>query len=256
MEINGKDKMEIWKPITSNRGYYEVSNEGRVRRLIDNKGNFKILKQTPFKGTDYLSVNIPVNELAPLDESCKFKRKRVHVLVATAFIPNPENKPTVNHKDTNKRNNHVDNLEWATSQEQTDHAIEMGVNSTLANRKFTKEQVFEVLNSSLPDLVLADKYGTRPSTIYNMRTGRCYKSFYNDFLATYGEIKFIPTNNKQISLEQKKAILADYLIILEKKKRKEKAYGDMRKLFIKHKVSKSHFSRIIRNKLVYLKDSN
>jgi hypothetical protein len=247
--------MEIWKPIKTNRGEYEVSNEGRVRRILNPLGDFRILKQTPFQGKEYLSVSFPVDELNPQYKRCPFKRKRVHVLVATAFIPNPENKPTVNHKDTNKANNHVDNLEWATCQEQTDHAIDMGVNSTLANRKFSKEQVFEVLNSTLPDLVLANKYGTRPSTIYNMRTGRCYKSYHKEFAAIYGEIKFIPADNKQITPERKKALLADYLIILEKKKRKEKAYGDMNKLFIKHKISKSHFSRIIRNKLVYLKDN-
>ena len=55
------------------------------------------------------------------------KRYRVHRLVALGFIPNPDNKPTVNHKDGNKHNNHVSNLEWATYKEQMQHANRIGL---------------------------------------------------------------------------------------------------------------------------------
>lgn len=55
------------------------------------------------------------------------KNHTIHKLVALAYIPNPKNKPTVNHKDGNKRNNNVSNLEWATHKEQKIHAIQNGL---------------------------------------------------------------------------------------------------------------------------------
>lgn len=106
---------EIWKTIEGFEGLYEISNHGRLKSFKSNKEGY-ILSNKNSKG-DYLSVVLTNKET---------KRKRyvrLHRLVAEAFIPNPRCLPQVNHKDGDKQNNHVDNLEWCTSKENMKHAI-------------------------------------------------------------------------------------------------------------------------------------
>lgn len=95
---------EIWKPIPGYEGLYEVSNKGNVRSLnYMHTGKWKTIKLIKHKN-GYLMVC--------LCKDGKIKQASVHRLVASAFIPNPDNLPQVNHKDENKLNNSVDNLEW------------------------------------------------------------------------------------------------------------------------------------------------
>lgn len=101
--------MEEWKNII-NADNYEVSNLGRVR----NKTTKYILKPRLTK-TGYYQVSIKLNN------SQKFINQYIHRLVAIAWILNPDNKPSVNHKDGDKSNNIVDNLEWTTYKEQQYH---------------------------------------------------------------------------------------------------------------------------------------
>ena len=114
---------EVWKDIKGYEGMYQVSNFGRVKSFdrYDKHGALwlgKILSNKP-KKTGYVNVKFSVDG--------KRSVKLVHRLVAEAFIPNIENKPEVNHKDGNKSNNKVSNLEWVTSRENTLHGIEKGL---------------------------------------------------------------------------------------------------------------------------------
>ena len=104
---------EIWKPIKDFEGYYEVSNIGRVRSLnYKRTGKEKILTNIEdYKG--YLEVVLTKNG--------KRKQFKVHRLVAEAFIPNPENKPCIDHINTIKSDNRVENLRWVTYKENSNN---------------------------------------------------------------------------------------------------------------------------------------
>ena len=105
---------EQWKPIIGYEGLYEVSNFGNVRSLD------RIVKRWKGYSTKKGKIIIPFYESkkgyyqVTLIKDGKKKHYRVHRLVASAFLENPFNYTDVNHKDENKTNNHVDNLEWCT----------------------------------------------------------------------------------------------------------------------------------------------
>lgn len=106
--------MEKWKDVIGYEGYYEVSNVGNVRR-INAKNNRKLVNTK--KG--YLAIDLWKN-----GEMIVYK---IHRLVAITFIPNTFNKYYVNHKDGNKHNNCVENLEWVTNLENIQHANKTGL---------------------------------------------------------------------------------------------------------------------------------
>ena len=121
---------EIWKPVPGYEEYYEVSNLGRVIRLKDEKiiqGYLNEYRRI------YLHTDNEEKDLA------------IHRIVAMAFIPNPENKPFVNHIDGNKLNNRADNLEWVTASENMKHAYRIGLCSKhwtgggMAGKRHTEE---------------------------------------------------------------------------------------------------------------------
>lgn len=131
---------EIWKDIPGYKGFYKVSNLGRVKSFL--KSHERILKPTLIN-TGYLSLVLMKNKSR--------KTFNIHRLIALAFIPNPENKRTVNHKNGIKSDNRIDNLEWATYSENTKHAYDIGLIKHLSSKdnplsipvyQYTKEGKF------------------------------------------------------------------------------------------------------------------
>lgn len=115
----------MWKDVPGYEGLYQVDECGLVRSLIYWNGHSYRKREVPF----ILQQSNTTTGYKKVDLSCNGKRKsfKVHRLVASAFIDNPEHKPHVNHIDGNPLNNHVSNLEWCTQQENVAHALNTGL---------------------------------------------------------------------------------------------------------------------------------
>lgn len=114
-------QLEEWRPVKGYEGLYEVSSRGRVRNLNYKKKGVYRFKSPQVSNNGYLTVALFKNGIG--------KRFSVHRLVAIAFIPNPLNLPEVDHIDTDRNNNCVENLRWVTPSENHLNAITREKNS-------------------------------------------------------------------------------------------------------------------------------
>lgn len=161
--------------------YYTITSEGLIFSHFKN-GNVKNVKPRT-NGNGYLRVSIYGHD------------KYVHRLAAKGFIPNPHDYTEVNHKDGNKENNDVSNLEWCTRSMNNKHAFQTGLRdysflSEISNsekamaarkkrRKLTDEQVREIrkmLANGFTDREIAKKYKVSRGSIYGIRVGTAYAS--------------------------------------------------------------------------------
>jgi hypothetical protein len=175
--------IEQWKPIKGYEKYYEVSNTGRIRSLpkmvngrwgkcIYNGREVKVLTN---KSHGYGQVSL-------VGDDGK-KTFRFHRLVAEAFIENKESKPYINHIDCNKLNNHVDNLEWVTAKENTQHLMKMGRSNPQkgedsANSKLSASDVYEIkglIRTGKMKSDIARSFNVSQSTIGDIASNKTWK---------------------------------------------------------------------------------
>lgn len=182
-------EQELWKDIKGFEGIYQVSNLGNIRSL-DRKTNTAIKNQNyVVKKGKMIKPHVAMGYYAlSLSKGNKIITQRVHKLVAQTFIPNPENKPCVNHKDGNKLNNRIDNLEWCSHKENAQHAHRTGLYSREQELKQAKlmnnarkRPIQQILNGKViatyESLIEAErKTGINNDNIWHALNGYCKKA--------------------------------------------------------------------------------
>lgn len=149
---------EQWKDIIGYEGLYQVSTNGRVKNLRRNR-----ILNGNIKRNGYVRVCLHHSDGSLWDIT-------IHRLVGFAFLPNPENKPQINHIDRNKTNNMLDNLEWVTSQENVIHSVLTGRPSCAkkVQQLDMDEKLIKVWNS----ITEAGKEGFNQAGISSVCSGR------------------------------------------------------------------------------------
>lgn len=149
---------------------YYVHDDG----VVFNAKTLRFIK--PQSNGNYYKVTLSIQG--------KEKQFLVHRLVAKAFIPNPENKPEVNHINGDKFDNRAENLEWVTASENQIHSVKTNLKkhgTDLWNGKFTKEQVLEIIKKKQMGescRKLGREYGVNATTISAISRGLRYKEYF------------------------------------------------------------------------------
>lgn len=185
------------RPIPEFETEYDITEEGNVIR----RETGKILRPSLNKQNGYLYVG--------LWKANKGRTYSVHRLVASTFIPNPQNKPFINHKDSNRANSHKNNLEWVTQSENLLHGYEFGHMSQEARRNFKEFELDILLKGFLSGLsmtALAQEYkcGLSRLTI-NLRKHAQFVDLINDFEKELYQQKRL--RNAQANAHKRKAII-------------------------------------------------
>ena len=177
-------KNEIWKDIEGFEGIYQISDLARIKslsRYVIMKNNLPVLKKErilkPAYAYGYALIGLSKNKVS--------KSFSIHRLVAQSFIPNPENKPEVNHKYPllSKSFNSLWNLEWTTKSENTAHAVKNKLFKAYYGEKshaskLTEKEVLEIRASNLKQVELAKIYNIDQTTISIIKTRKIWANLY------------------------------------------------------------------------------
>lgn len=160
---------EEWRWVVGHEGKFMVSNMGRIKSMKTNQ----FIGGSPYK---YKRVHFYDNG--------KSTYRSIHRIVCMAFIPNPENKPQINHKNGNTHDNRVENLEWCTASENIIHAFATGLivpkrGARNFNSKLQEHQYLEIkekIERGDKGSEIAREYGISPQTISDIKSGRKHRN--------------------------------------------------------------------------------
>ena len=174
-------EQEEWKDIIGYEGFYKISSLGRMKSLEriekNGSGGFRLRREyivkTSLGKSGYLQVNLSLNGIK--------KNFLIHRLVLETFCP-IDIKKSVNHKDGNKINNRLNNLEWVTHKENTSHAIDIGLIKSGEKHwraKLTSEQIdlIRELLKTQKSIDIARKFNVHKNTIHNIKFKKSWRRY-------------------------------------------------------------------------------
>lgn len=170
-------ELEIWKDIEGYEGLYQISSFGRAKSCVHFTHKKDMILKPCLRETGYHYINLYKNH--------KGRKFYIHRLVANAFLPKINGKDVVNHKDLNKTNNNVFNLEWCTTLENIQHSWDMGVQTQVGEKhhcsKLTWEQVefirshYKYKDKTYNGIQLAKMFNVKFCTIYRIVKGEIWQ---------------------------------------------------------------------------------
>ena len=187
-EVPTEDITEEWKDVIGYEDLYKISNKGKIIRKEFSKIDRMGINRTYSEKEIFPSINSSGYKKIVLRKNGVGKNEYLHRLLAIHFIPNPDNLPNVNHKDGNKLNCNLSNLEWCTVAENSQHAYDndlryvTGYNRTIVGnntRRFSEDDVLEIkryYNDGWTQKEIAEYMGCYDSTINNIVNGKNYNT--------------------------------------------------------------------------------
>ncbi len=164
---------EIWKAVVGYEGIYSISSHGRLRREISNTNTKAGRITTGCKDAHYMKISLSKNGIK--------KHKAIHQVMAEAFIGKLPKGYHTNHKDSNKLNNNISNLEYITAGDNIRHSAMAGTHphgARVGGSKLTDRKVLRIkdmLKKGTPSVFIAKLYGVSKSNICQIKKGEIWK---------------------------------------------------------------------------------
>lgn len=179
---------ELWMTIPFKKGWYEASSLGRIRAKSRTVSLFNWASGRMVYRT---SKQIIIKQRLDKDGYLGTSVGSAHRLVALAFIPNPEGKSQINHKNGVKTDNRPENLEWVTCKENIHHAVANGTHANMRGNKIQPRDIPKILRrlaAGEARAKIAHEFGVTVGTIIDIRSGKTWKRIVQKWVKDHGEI--------------------------------------------------------------------